>query len=139
MLLNALGKDMTEMICERCGKTLGPKYWYDKEQKLLPDKKYCSQECFQEAYAEVFAEKKGFFDPKMSDEEIEKKIVEIQIEALKSEGAISTLPVISGLLRGGDARLTGMYMLLRGIYQQNKMIILQNELIRRRGYQVRPT
>jgi len=83
---------------------------------------------------ETFGTLKGIlFDGNMSDEEIETKIMELQNEAAKSEGAVSSLPVVSALLKGGDPRLTGMFVLLQGIYQQNKIIVLQNELLRRKS------
>jgi len=40
--------------CDKCGKTIpiGSTYWYEKEQRLLPDKKFCSKQCFTEALTE---------------------------------------------------------------------------------------
>lgn len=46
-------KEQIFALCDKCGKPIptGSTYWYDKTKKSLPDKKFCSKQCFSEALA----------------------------------------------------------------------------------------
>lgn len=52
--MEQLEKEQIFGTCDRCGKPIltGSTYWYDKTTKSLPDKKFCSEQCFSEALAE---------------------------------------------------------------------------------------
>ena len=111
------------MKCENCGKKTG---WFKVDGKLL-----CA-DCRKEAAKgkkEDFIESKALFLPETTDDEIEQDILEDMANLAQHEAGTKWMRV--GTLLSGNSTEQMLGAGFKAIIDQNKIIIRQNELIRR--------
>lgn len=125
-------KEQIFAFCDKCGKPIliESTYWYDKTKKSLPDKKFCSEQCFTEALAEKMVEKgQLLFSKETTDEQLYSAIKKSQLEMTKYDKTYGA-GKLAVFLRMDSTQTMTIFM-TRALLEEIRILILQNELILR--------